>query len=205
MPRAAGHKPARPPGMETDPEGRTKMVRRPSAKKTLHGFERAGPLAAAVLPGRAAKQLAAGSHAAPLQLGIPADAARGPPVAAIKVPRWHRQEWWKRGGLVGLSPEALCEEAPKGQPMIRREHLVAVRVEDPQGHPRIHSCPRPRKPRPSGKRKGRREQSGPPSSRLTKAALKERGGRSPEQLHGKRDASGRSRKETPRSSSRRAL
>ena len=61
--------------------------------------------------------------------------------------------WWKRGGLVGLSPEALCGEAPKGQPMIRRENLVTARVEDPEGHPMIHDCRRPRKPRPSGKPK----------------------------------------------------
>ena len=181
------------------------MVRRRTAKKTLPGLVRAGLLASAFLWGRASKLLAASPVQCPGDRRYRPTPRRGPPVAAIKVPRWDRPELWKRGGLVGLSPEALCEEAPKGQPMIRREHLVAVRVEDPQGHPRIHSCPRPRKPRPSGKRKGRREQSGPPSSRLTKAALKERGGRSPEQLHGKRDASGRSRKETPRSSSRRAL
>ena len=28
---------------------------------------------------------------------------------------------WKRGGLAGAIPEALCGEAPKGQPVIRRE------------------------------------------------------------------------------------
>ena len=62
-----------------------------------------------------------------------------------------------RGGLVGAIPEALCGEAPKGQPVIRREHLVTARVEDPKGHPMIHGCRRPHKPRPSGNPKGRRE------------------------------------------------
>ena len=42
----------------------------------------------------------------------------------------------RRGGLVGLSPEALCGEAPKCQPMIRSESLKAVCVEAPQGQPR---------------------------------------------------------------------
>ena len=56
-----------------------------------------------------------------------------------------------------MVPEALCGEAPKGQPVIRRERLMTDRVEDPQGHPMIHGCPRQHKPRPSGKPKGRRE------------------------------------------------
>ena len=50
-----------------------------------------------------------------------------------------------RGGLAGQSPEALCGEAPKSQPVIR-------------------GCPRPRKTRPSGKPKERRAETGPPSS-----------------------------------------
>ena len=44
----------------------------------------------------------------------------------------------RRGGLVGPNPEALCGEAPKGQPMIRSESLKAVCVEAPQGQPMIH-------------------------------------------------------------------
>ena len=44
----------------------------------------------------------------------------------------------RRGGLVGPIPEALCGEAPKGQPMIRSESLEAAHVEDPQGHPMTH-------------------------------------------------------------------
>ena len=127
------------------------------------------------------------------------DSAR--PRGEVRQSRWSMcpagtgRLWWKRGGLVGLSPEALCEEAPKGHPMIRREHLVTVGGEDPEGHPMIHGCPRPHKPRPSGRQKGRKKESGPPSSRLTKAARKRREGRSPEPLHGKRGAIGRSLKE----------
>ena len=78
MPRAAGRKPARPPGMETSPAERTKMVRRRPAKKTLPGVARAGPLAAALLRGFAARLLAAAPRAVPLQSGIPPDAAERP-------------------------------------------------------------------------------------------------------------------------------
>ena len=49
-----------------------------------------------------------------------------------------------RGGLVGPSPEALNGEAPKGQPVIRREHLVAVRMEAPQGQ-LMYTDPEPNK------------------------------------------------------------
>ena len=45
---------------------------------------------------------------------------------------------WRRCGLAGMIPEALCGEAPQGQPMIRREPLVAVCVEAPQGQPGNH-------------------------------------------------------------------
>ena len=45
-----------------------------------------------------------------------------------------------RGSLRGLNPEALCGEAPKGQPMIRRETLEAVHGEAPKGQPRNHGC-----------------------------------------------------------------
>ena len=37
-----------------------------------------------------------------------------------------------------MFPEALCGEAPKGQPMIRSESPEAVCVEAPQGQPMIH-------------------------------------------------------------------
>ena len=50
---------------------------------------------------------------------------RGSPVAAIRVPAGTCRWCGKRGGLVGMIPEALCGEAPKGQPVIRRENLVA--------------------------------------------------------------------------------
>ena len=62
----------------------------------------------------------------------------------------------RRGGLVGLSPEALCGEDPNGQPVFRGEHLVAVCVEAPKCHPMIHGCRRQHKPRPRGKPKERR-------------------------------------------------
>ena len=52
------------PGMETVPAERTKMVHRHVDKKTLPGVARVGLLAAALLPGRVAKQLAAASRAA---------------------------------------------------------------------------------------------------------------------------------------------
>ena len=55
---------------------------------------------------------------------------RGPPVAAIRVPSWYwPEEGGKRGSLVGSNHEALCGEAPKGQPVIRREPFEAVCVE----------------------------------------------------------------------------
>ena len=55
-----------------------------------------------------------------------------------------------RGGLVVMSPEVICGEAPKGQPLLRIENLVTDSGDDPQGHPMIHGCRRPHKPRPSG-------------------------------------------------------
>ena len=89
---------------------------------------------------------------------------------------------------MGMIPEALCGEAPKGQPVIRRENLVAVGVEAPQGQPRIHR-PHPKQPstRPPGeeeKPKSRGKSQDPPSSRWTRAAVKERGDRSPERMRG---------------------
>ena len=58
--------------------------------------------------------------------------------SAIEYPGGTVMVDWKRGGLMGAIPKALCGEAPKGQPMIRRENLEAVRVEAPKGQPRKH-------------------------------------------------------------------
>ena len=88
------------------------------------------------------------------------------------MPRWHRPVVLKRGGLLGTVHEALCGEAPKGQPVIRRERLVAVGGDDPKGHPMIHGCRRPHSARPSGNPKGRRAQRGTPSSLWIKAVRK---------------------------------
>ena len=97
----------------------------------------------------------------------------------------------ERGGLVGPSPEALCGEAPKGQPMIRRENLAAVSGEDPQGHPKIHGCRKPHGAKSSWRLKATRKETDPPSSQWTKAAGKGSGDLSPEHLHGKQAATGR--------------
>ena len=56
----------------------------------------------------------------------------------------------RRGGLTGQNPEALCGEAPKGQPKIRRETLEAVCVEAPQGQPRNHRPQNQHMSRPKG-------------------------------------------------------
>ena len=96
----------------------------------------------------------------------------------------------RRGGLVGPSPEALCGEAPKGQPVIRRESLVVVCVEAPQGQPMIHR-PHPRQVvrRPMREEPGRRvKRRAPRSSPWTRAGKKESGDPSPEPLHGKQAA-----------------
>ena len=66
-----------------------------------------------------------------------------------------------RGGLVGAIPEALCGEAPKGQPVIRREHLMTARVEDPEGHPMIHGCRRPRNAKAKRETKGMKDATWP--------------------------------------------
>ena len=89
---------------------------------------------------------------------------------------------------MGFNPEALCGEAPKGQPEIRRGNIQAVCVEAPKGQPRNHR-PRTRKPhnkRPTGEEFGRHktEKEDPPSSRSTMKGVKENGGRSPETLPG---------------------
>ena len=47
---------------------------------------------------------------------------RGPPVAELKVPHRYSPEDGKRGSLMGTNGEALCWEAPQGQPMNHRPH-----------------------------------------------------------------------------------
>ena len=93
---------------------------------------------------------------------------------------------------MGSNPEALCGEAPQGQPMIRSESLEAVCVEAPEGHPMIHRR-HPRHPRngPPGQEHGREQTiKAHWSSLLTKAGKSEHGGRSRDVLHGERVASG---------------
>ena len=76
---------------------------------------------------------------------------RGPHVAAIRVPGGTCRRSGRRGSLVGFNPEALCGEAPKGQPMIRRENIEALRGDAPQGQPRNHR-PRSKNLTPQGQR-----------------------------------------------------
>ena len=181
------------------------MVRQCAAKKTLPGVR-----ASRANGGRASSVKSSEAPGQRLQRSATAigDSARRPgearPLPWSRCPAGTGKRCRMRGGFAGLRPEALCGEAPKGQPVIRREHLVTVGVEDPKGHPMIHGCRRHHSPRPCGRPMKRRDQSGPPSSRWTKAAKKKRGGLSPEPLHGKRGASRKSPKETQRSSSRRA-
>ena len=93
---------------------------------------------------------------------------------------------------MGAIPEALCGEAPEGQPVIRRENLVTVGGEDPKGHPMIHGCRRPHSTMSSGKRKKKeREESGPPSSRLTMMDERRAVDRSRDNPHGEPAASGK--------------
>ena len=97
------------------------MVRKRTAKETLPGCAWSGLLAAALLPGRAAKLLAASTRAASLRLEFPRAAEESlsygdTPFHMLAPPRSV-----ERGSLVGLSPEALCGEALKGQPAIHRE------------------------------------------------------------------------------------
>ena len=149
------------------------MVRQSAAKRPLPGFARAGLLAAALLPGRMAMQLAAPLPSSVPAIGdLPRPRGEARPLPPSRCPAGTGKRCRMRGGLVGAIPEALCGEAPKGQPVIYRESLVTVRVEDPEGHPMIHGCPRPHKPRTSGKQKERMEESGPLSSRWTKAGKK---------------------------------
>ena len=62
--------------MEAETEERTKKVHKRAAKKTLHGFEQAGPMAAAELRTRTAKQLATSSGATPPRLELSGAAER---------------------------------------------------------------------------------------------------------------------------------
>ena len=96
---------------------------------------------------------------------------RGPPVAAIKVPRWYRQVVRNERQPRGSNPRGTLRGGPKGQPEIRRETLEAVCVEVPKGQPRKHRR-RSRKPpsrKPSERREERNAQRVPLSSRWTKA------------------------------------
>ena len=56
---------------------------------------------------------------------------RGPPVAAIRAPRWCQDEWGKRRPG-GSNPRGPLRGGPEGQPMIRSETLEAVCVEAPK-------------------------------------------------------------------------
>ena len=79
----------------------------------------------------------------------------------------------ERGGLMGKNHEALCGEAPKGQPMIHRRH--------------------PRHPRngPPGQERGKeRTIKAQRPSLLTKEGKNRHGGRSRDVLRGERGASG---------------
>ena len=98
----------------------------------------------------------------------------------------------KRGGLAGAIPEALCGDAPKGQPMIRREPLEADCVEAPKGQPRNHRRhPKRLVLRPTGERQERDPKTKDPQlSRLTRRGKREIGDHSPDPLRGERVATG---------------
>ena len=64
---------------------------------------------------------------------------RGPPVAAIRVPRWPRQELCGRQPR-GFEPRGTLRGGPKGQPKILIANLEADCGEAPKGQPGIHSC-----------------------------------------------------------------
>ena len=76
--REEGRKSARPAAVETVPAERPKMVRQSPAKKTIPGVAQAEPVAAAILPGRVARQLAAATRAVPRRLEIPPDPTEMP-------------------------------------------------------------------------------------------------------------------------------
>ena len=130
---------------------------------------------------------------------------RGPPVAVVDVPRWHQPVVVEERRSRGPEPRGPLRGGPERS------------ADDPPRKPRDSPCGGPGRssddPRLSkttqakAKReaKERREETGQLSSRWTKAARKNHGGRSPAPLQGKRDASVISRNETPRSSSRKAV
>ena len=63
---------------------------------------------------------------------------RGPPVAAVRVPRRHQHGEWETRQPRGSNPRGPLRGGPKGQPMIRGEPLEMVYVEAPEGRPMIH-------------------------------------------------------------------
>ena len=75
---------------------------------------------------------------------------------------------------MGIIPEAVCVEAPEGQPMIHRRHTRQVSA-DQRGNPR----------------KEAKDHGGPPSSPWTRIAKRELGGCFPEPLHDEWDVSGK--------------
>ena len=91
------------------------MVRRRPAKKTLHGFERAQLLAAALLRSRTARRLAASTPVQrPYDWRIRPTPRRGPPVATIKAPRWHWQAlWWNERRPRGPEPRGPLRGGPE--------------------------------------------------------------------------------------------
>ena len=60
------------------------------------------------------------------------------PLGLSRFPVGTNRGWWKRGGLPGLFPGALCGEAPKGQPEICGGNIEAVCVEAPKGQTMSH-------------------------------------------------------------------
>ena len=180
-------KPTEPPAMETYPAEGTKAVLKCAAQKTILGFARAEPLESAVLQGRAAKK----DWQRPLvqrpRVWSSPMSRRGPSVAAIKDPHWYRQVVFEERRPHGPEPRGPLRGGPKGQPVICSEHLVAVRMKDPRGHPMIHGCRR-RQRQDQWEAREKKGKSGPPSSRCTKAGQRT-WDHSPGPLHGKRDAS----------------
>ena len=154
-PRLAGGKPARPPGWGPDRRSEPRwftsaLPRRPSPGPHEPGYWR---------PRFFDQEQPSNWQPPPCRTKAIGRVSRrrgeALPSRRSRCPAGTGKSGGMRGGLVGLSPEALCGEAPKGQPLIRRESLVTVRVEDPQGQPMIHGCRRQHKPRPSGKPKGK--------------------------------------------------
>ena len=74
----------------------------------------------------------------------------------------------ERGGLVGAIPEALCGEAPQGQP---RNH---------RPRPRKTHCARPMEEERSNRRRRKEGLADPPSSQSRRVGRRDSGGRSRE-------------------------